>query len=340
MRHLGTDVTHVTRQGVTVSGRAVSTRSTRFAEEGDGYVGWALSEGQDFAECRPLLFTIAYEILGSAADAEDVVQDSYLRWHGVSREDVEHPRAYLVRTVTRQALNHLRTTRRRREDYVGPWLPEPVRTGPDVGEDAVLAESVSMAMLLVLETLSPDERAVFVLREVFGYSHREVADMVGKTEATARQIAHRAREHVRARRRRFHHDPRTAEEVVGRFLHAAGTGDVAALMSMMAPGVVHISDGGGRVSAARRPVRGREKVARFVAGVSRTSGPVTLLEFANYNALPAVQFRSGDRVDYVLLFEIADGLIHGMYAVRNPDKLSTAVVPRPLARRKDDPWRR
>ncbi|WP_438828373.1 RNA polymerase sigma-70 factor [Streptomyces hesseae] len=298
--------------------------------------GGALNEGRDFAECRPLLFTIAYEILGSAADAEDVVQDSYLRWHGVDQEHVEHPRAYLVRTVTRQALNHLRTARRRREDYVGPWLPEPVRTEPDVSEDAVLAESVSMAMLLVLETLSPDERAVFVLREVFGYSHREVADMVGKTEATARQIAHRAREHVRSRRKRFHHDARAAREVVGRFLSAAGTGDVAALMSLMAPGVVHVSDGGGRVSAARRPVMGREKVARFVAGVARTSAAGARAEFASCNALPALLLSLDDRLDHVLIFEIEDGLIHGMYAVRNPDKLGAAGVPRLLDRGRGD----
>ncbi len=304
-------------------------------QEGAEHAGWPLSEGQDFAECRPLLFTIAYEILGSAADAEDVVQDSYIRWHAVSRDHVEHPRAYLVRTVTRQALNHLRAARRRREDYVGPWLPEPVRTEPDVSEDAELAESVSMAMLLVLETLTPDERAVFVLREVFGYSHREVADLVGKSEATARQIAHRAREHVRARRRRFHHDPRTAEEIVGRFLRAANTGDVTALMSLMAPGVVHISDGGGRIAAAGHPVEGREHVARFVAGVARTTGLGARVEFASYNALPAVLLRSGDRLDSVLVFEIADALIQRMYAVRNPDKLGTVIVPRRLTRRRD-----
>jgi RNA polymerase sigma-70 factor (TIGR02957 family) len=298
-----------------------------------------LSGEQDFAECRSLLFTIAYEILGSAADAEDVVQDSYIRWHRASREHIEHPRAYLVRTVTRQALNHLRAARRRREEYVGPWLPEPIRTGPDVSEDAVLAESVSMAMLLVLETLSPDERAVFVLREVFGYSHHEVADVVGKTEATVRQIAHRAREHVRSRRRRFHHDPRTAQEIVGRFLHAANTGDVTALMGLLAPGVVHISDGGGRVTAARRPVRGREQVARFVAGVARTSAPGARFELASYNALPAVLCRSGDQLDYVLIFEIADTRIHGMYAVRNPDKLGAAVIARPLARRGNETWK-
>ncbi|MEV4440857.1 RNA polymerase sigma-70 factor [Streptomyces sp. NPDC049577] len=298
-----------------------------------------MNEGQVFAECRPLLFTIAYEILGSAADAEDVVQDSYLRWHAADREDIGHPRAYLVRTVTRQALNHLRTARRRREDYIGPWLPEPVRTAPDVSEDAVLAESVSMAMLLVLETLNPDERAVFVLREVFGYSHREVAGLVGKTETAARQIAHRAREHVRARRRRFEPDPRTAEEIVDRFLRAAGTGDVTALMNMMAPGVVHISDGGGRPATARRPVIGREHVARFVAGVARTSGlGAAGPEFATYNAMPALLFRAGDRPDHLVIFEIAGGLIHGMYAVRNPDKLGAAVDPRPLARR-DDPWK-
>ncbi|MCS0638783.1 RNA polymerase sigma-70 factor [Streptomyces sp. LP05-1] len=295
-----------------------------------------------FAECRPLLFTIAYEILGSAADAEDVVQDSYLRWHGVPGEAVGHPRAYLVRTVTRQALNQLRAARRRREEYVGPWLPEPVRTEPDVSEDLVLAESVSMAMLLVLETLSPDERAVFVLREVFAYSHREIAGLVGRPEPAVRQIAHRARERVRARRRRFEPDPGTAREVVGRFLRAAGTGDIAGLMSLLAPGVVHVSDGGGQVAAARRPVRGRERVARFIAGVARRNLPGTRSEFTTHNALPAVLTHRGDRLDHVLLFEIADGLIHGMYAVRNPHKLGTATVPRRLVRTRneaDETWK-
>ncbi|QGV82016.1 RNA polymerase sigma-70 factor [Streptomyces ficellus] len=296
-------------------------------------------DDEDFAGCRPLLFTIAYEILGSAADAEDVVQDSYLRWHAVRGKGIGHPRAYLVRTVTRQALNHLRAARRRREEYVGPWLPEPVRTAPDVSEDVVLAESVSMAMLLVLETLGPDERAVFVLREVFGYSHREVAGLVGRSEATVRQIAHRAREHVRARRKRFHHDPGTAREVVGRFLSAAGTGDVGTLMSLLAPGVVHVSDGGGLVSAARRPVAGRERVARFVAGVARRSAPGTRFDITSCNALPAVLFRVGDRIDQALVFEISGGLVHGMYAVGNPHKLGAAVTPRLLSRKGHETWK-
>ncbi|PWI45930.1 RNA polymerase sigma-70 factor [Streptomyces sp. ICBB 8177] len=288
--------------------------------------------GRDFAECRPLLFTIAYQILGSAVDAEDVVQDSYLRWHAVRREQVEHPRAYLVRTVTRQALNHLRAARRRREDYVGQWLPEPVRTAPDVGEDAELAESVSMAMLLVLETLGPDERVVFVMREVFGYPHAEVAEMVGKSQAAVRQIAHRARDHVQARRKRYSPDPATAREVVDRFLRAAGTGDVEGLMSLMAPDVVHISDGGGRAAAALHPVSGRQQVARFIAGIARTTNLGANAERTSCNAMPALLLRTPDTLDSVLVFEIDEGLIHGMYAVRNPEKLGGALVPRRLAR--------
>jgi len=283
-----------------------------------------------FDELRPLLFTVAYEILGSAADAEDVVQDSYLRWCEVDQHTVANPRAYLARIVTRQALNRLRTLSRRREDYVGTWLPEPVRTEPDASTDALLAESVSMAMLLVLETLKPAERAVFVLHEVFGYAHREIADLVGKSEPTVRQIAHRAREHVRARRRRFEPPSDTTAEVVIRFLRAASTGDVSTLLDLLAPDVVHVSDGGGKVRAARRPVVGADLVARFVTkAASRTVA--SRVEITTVNALPAVLCHAGEDLDYVLLFEIADGLVERLYAVRNPEKLRTATEVRALS---------
>ncbi|TCO60824.1 RNA polymerase sigma-70 factor [Actinocrispum wychmicini] len=288
-----------------------------------------------FVEYRPLLFTIAYEILGSAADAEDVLQDSYLRWRDVDHAEVANPRGYLVRTVTRQALNQLRTARRRREDYVGAWLPEPIRTQGDASEDAVLAESVSIAMLLVLETLSPHERAVFVLHEVFGYPYRDIADMVGKTDTTVRQIAHRAREHVQARRARFHPNTPTASDVVDRFLAAAQTGDVQGLMDMMAPDVVQIADGGGKVTAARRPIHGPAQVAQFVAAIARRDVPDPRIEIATYNALPALLFYAADDLDYVVIFEIADNLVRGLYAVRNPDKLRAATVVHRLTRGKD-----
>ncbi|MEV0767159.1 RNA polymerase sigma-70 factor [Nocardia salmonicida] len=288
-----------------------------------------MTELDTFTTFRPLLFTIAYEILGCAADAEDVLQDSYLRWREAT--EVTHPRAYLVQIVTRQAINHLRSVRRRREDYVGTWLPEPIRTTPDAGHDVLLAESVSMAMLLVLETLGPTERAVFVLSEVFGHSHREIADMIDKSDTAVRQIAHRARAHVAARRRRFRPDSDTSRAVIGRFLLAAHTGDVGALLAVLAPDVVEISDGGGRVSAARRPIIGAESVARFMIGLAQNSMAGATVEFGSFNAQPAVLVRStnGD-LDTVLVVEMVDDLIAGLYAVRNPDKLQAVDVIRSL----------
>ncbi|MGC4992599.1 RNA polymerase sigma-70 factor [Nocardia salmonicida] len=288
-----------------------------------------MTELDTFTTFRPLLFTIAYEILGCAADAEDVLQDSYLRWREAT--EVTHPRAYLVQIVTRQSINHLRSVRRRREDYVGTWLPEPIRTTPDAGHDVLLAESVSMAMLLVLETLGPTERAVFVLSEVFGHSHREIADMIDKSDTAVRQIAHRARAHVAARRRRFRPDSDTSRAVIGRFLLAAHTGDVGALLEVLAPDVVEISDGGGRVSAARRPIIGAESVARFMIGLAQNSMAGATVEFGSFNAQPAVLVRSTDGdLDTVLVVEMIDDLITGLYAVRNPDKLQTVDVIRSL----------
>ncbi|MGW1054300.1 RNA polymerase sigma-70 factor [Streptomyces sp. NPDC002521] len=289
-----------------------------------------------FTEHRPLLFTIAYEMLGSAADAEDVLQESYLRWREVDPATVGHTRAYLVRTVTRQALNHLRAAKSRREEYVGSWLPEPIRTAPEVGDDVVLAESVSMAMMLVLETLNPTERAVFVLHDVFGYTHGEIAAAIGKAEATVRQIAHRARGHVHARRRRFEPGSAATGEIVERFLRSAADGDVQALMDLLAPDVVVISDGGGKVSAARRPIVGRDDVARFVLGVYRTSATTARIEPARYNGMPAARFLTGGALDWLVAFEIRDGRITGLYGMRNPDKLDRADVVRPLDRGASD----
>ncbi|EPH44728.1 RNA polymerase sigma-70 factor [Streptomyces aurantiacus] len=293
-----------------------------------------------FTEHRPLLFTIAYEMLGSAADAEDVLQESYLRWSAVDPDTVEHPRAYLVRVVTRQALNHLRAVRARREEYVGTWLPEPIRTAPDAGEDVVLAESVSMAMMLVLETLNPSERAVFVLHDVFGYTHGEIADSIGKAEVTVRQIAHRARRHVQARRRRFEPASDAKQEVVQRFLRAAATGEVQGLMDLLAPDVVAISDGGGKVVAARKPVVGADDVARFVLGVLRTTSTTrTRVEPATYNGMPAARFLTDGALDWLVAFEIHDGSITGIYGVRNPDKLHRADAVRTLDRGEHQPWK-
>lgn len=289
------------------------------------------AHSERFTALRPLLFTIAYEILGSATDADDVLQDSWLRWAEVDLDTVRDTRSYLARIVTRQALNALRSSARRREEYVGPWLPEPVLVdGADV--DVVLAESVSMAMLVVLETLSPDERAVFVLREVFGFDHDEIAETVGRPVATVRQIAHRARAHVHAHRKRF--EPRESAQVTERFRAAAATGELTELMALLAPDVVWTADGGGKLGAARRPVVGAEKVLKLLATALRTGGTIPGLRFEPVvsNGAPAVAIRSDERLEAVLLFETAGGAITHIYAVRNPDKLLAFDDPRSVSR--------
>ena len=287
-----------------------------------------------FTLLRPLLFTIAYEILGSATEADDVLQDSYLRWADVDLAGVHDTKSYLARLVTRQALNALRADARRREDYVGPWLPEPLLLDEqDPSADVVLAESVSMAMLVLLETLSPDERAVFVLREVFGFDHGEIADAVGKPAATVRQIAHRAREHVRARRKRFDVvDPQRNAEITAQFLVTAASGDVEALMTMLAPDATWTADGGGVVSAARRPVVGADRVARAVAGLMRRGGAGMRVEMVTCNSAPAVLFYLGDKLEGVISVEIIDDKITNFYVMRNPEKLTTLAVAREISR--------
>lgn len=287
-----------------------------------------------FTVLRPLLFTIAYEILGSATEADDVLQDSYLRWATVDLDEVRDTKAYLAQLVTRQALNTLRSQARRREDYVGPWLPEPLLLDErDASEDVVLAESVSMAMLVVLETLTPDERAVFVLREVFGFSHDEIAAAVGKSAAAVRQIAHRARQHVHARRRRFEPtNPQQSEQITMEFLMAAATGDLDGLMGMLAPDVVFTSDSDGKASAARRPVLGPAKVARLIIGLFRQATPEYRIDVANYNGAPALVVYHGDVPESVMTIEVTDGTITNFYAMRNPEKLAAVTVRREISR--------
>lgn len=290
-----------------------------------------------FTLLRPLLFTIAYEILGSATESDDVLQDSYLRWAHVDLETVHDTRSYLAQLVTRQALNAVRTNARRREDYVGPWLPEPLLVDDgDAASDAVLAESVSMAMLVVLETLTPDERAVFVLREVFGFDHAEIAGAVGKSVGAVRQMAYRAREHVHARRKRSGPaDAADAAKVTEQFMTAASTGDVEGLLALLAPDAVWITDSGGRAKAIRRPVLGAKKVAALIAGFFRTAPkqvPDLRLETATYNKTPAVLVRSGDRVEGMILIDVVDGRIANFYAMANPDKLTGITVARTIRR--------
>jgi RNA polymerase sigma-70 factor, ECF subfamily len=287
-----------------------------------------------FTLLRPLLFTIAYEILGSATEADDVLQDSYLRWAEVDLATVRDTKSYLAQLVTRQALNALRADARRREEYVGPWLPEPLLTDDrDPSADVVLAESVSIAMLVLLETLSPDERAVFVLREVFGFDYGEIAAAVGKPAPTVRQVAHRAREHVRARRKRFDAvDSERNAELTAQFLATAASGDVEALMAMLAPDATWMADSGGKVSAARRPVVGAERVARAIAGLMRRAGATLHVQIVTCNSAPAVLLYLGEQLEGVITLEIADDKITNFYVMRNPDKLAALATARDISR--------
>jgi len=280
-----------------------------------------MPDAEVFAEHRPLLFTVAYEILGSAADAEDVVQETYLRWSGRPTGQVDNPRAYLVRIATRQALNRTRTLARLREDYVGPWLPEPVLTAPDLVEQVLLAESVSMAMLVVLESLSPPERAVFVLREVFGFDYDEIAAAVDRSSAAVRQIAHRAREHVRARRPRFEPDRETVDAVRHKFIESMFSGDVQGLMDVLAPEVVLLSDGGGKRSAARRPVNGANDVARFLVGLVRKADPNAEFTDIQVNGAPAWALIENGVPTSIAQLLIENGRVAQLFIVVNPDKL-------------------
>ncbi|EHI14426.1 RNA polymerase sigma-70 factor [Mycolicibacterium thermoresistibile] len=289
-----------------------------------------------FTHLRPLLFTIAYEILGSATEADDVLQESYLRWAEVDLAAVRDTKSYLAKLVSRQALNALRAGARRREDYVGPWLPEPLLLEErDASADVVLAESVSMAMMVVLESLTPDERAVFVLREVFGFEYGEIATTVGKSVTAVRQIAHRARSHVHARRKRFEPvDPEVSMEITERFLTAASTGDMDGLLAMLAPDATWTADGGGKATAARRPIVGAEKVAAVILGIFRAGQrlPDVRIETAIYNCAPAVVVYSRDNLEGVFTVEVVDGRITHFYAVRNPEKLAAVDTPRQISR--------
>jgi RNA polymerase sigma-70 factor (ECF subfamily) len=282
---------------------------------------------QTFAEYRGLVFSVAYRILGSATDAEDVVQEAWLRWSAEDRAEVTEPRAYLARIAANLAVDRLRAERARRETYYGPWLPEPILTEHDPANAAAAAESVSLAMMVVLETLSPLERAVFVLNEVFAFSHAEIAVALDRSEAAVRQAAHRAREHVQARRPRFPPDPVSTQRAVERFFAAAAGGDINALMELLAPDVTVWSDGGGKVRAARVPVTGARKVAAWLAtwstrpyeGVSFEEMSIRITEI---NGMPGVLALAPDRVLGVLTVELDEtGRIAAIHAVGNPDKL-------------------
>ncbi|WP_433170592.1 RNA polymerase sigma-70 factor [Actinoallomurus sp. CA-150999] len=275
-----------------------------------------------FVAHRSLLFTVAYEMLGSAADAEDVLQETWLRWVDVDLAVVREERAYLVRVVTRQALDRLRALGRRKEFYVGPWLPEPLLTAPDVAEDVELAESVSMAMLLVLETLAPAERAVFVLREVFGLDYDEIAEAVGKSPAAVRQLAYRARARVAARRPRVTASPVETRAALGAFQRAVETGDLQGLLDILAPDVVALSDGGGIKHALLRPIVGVGQVARLLAVGWWKRDAERSVEPVQINGGPGLLVRVNGEIDGVVAVRVENGCITGLYHVRNPEKLS------------------
>jgi RNA polymerase sigma-70 factor, ECF subfamily len=281
-----------------------------------------VTETSVFSEHRELLLGVAYRILGRVTDAEDVVQDAWLRWERADRDGVANPRAYLVRVTTRLAIDRLRSIKARHESYVGPWLPEPLLTSPDAAEPVERAESVSMAMLIVLETLSPLERAVFVLREAFGYPYSEIAEILGRGEPAVRQLASRARDHVQQQRPRYDTDRATRREVVERFLAAAVGGDLQTLMGVLAPGVTLVADGGGKAKAPRRPIHGADKVARFLVATATQPVPEQRVDVVEVNGAPSVVVSSAGVPVAVFIIETDAGAVSMIRAVANPDKLA------------------
>ncbi len=280
-----------------------------------------------FEEHRPVLTGVAYRMLGRVADAEDVVQDAWLRWSAGDRADVAEPRAFLVRITTRLAIDRLRQIRSRHETYVGPWLPEPIATDyagtvPDTAEQAVLAESVSLALLVVLESLSPLERAVFVLREAFGFPYGHIAATLERSEAAVRQLAGRARRHVEERRPRYDVDPDERRDLTERFLVAASGGDLNALLTLLAPDVRMVGDAGGKAKAPLRVIESADKVGRFLFAVAKGAVADLEVRLTEINGAPAVLVLSAGKPDTVFQLELRDGRIQCIYILRNPDKLS------------------
>ncbi|HET6986768.1 MAG TPA: RNA polymerase sigma factor SigJ [Kribbella sp.] len=282
-----------------------------------------MSSTEEFVAHRELLFSIVYNVLGSVADTEDVLQETWLAWS--SRSGVDNPRAYLVRIAVNAALARRTTINRRKEEYVGPWLPEPMVTPIDPVERT---EAVSLAMLVVLETLTPLERAVFVLHEVFGYTQVEIAEIVDRTPVAVRQLAHRARAHVQARRPRYTADPHVRLEVTQRFIDAVVGGDLNALMEVLAPDVTLWADGGGKARAAGlRPMLGRDKIAPLIIGDGqRRPVPSLGIRYRAVNGDPSALLLSGDTPFAVIVLDVEDGQVTGIYAITNPDKLAHVAV--------------
>ncbi len=281
-----------------------------------------------FAEHQPMIFGLAYRMLGSVADAEDIVQETFLRWQGTDRDRVESPKSFLATVATRLSVDQLRRRQRDRETYVGPWLPEPLVTGDsDQASQAELADSLSLAFLTLLERLQPVERAVFLLHDVFQYSHDEIAGIVEKSPENCRQILSRSKQHLTAGRPRFRAEPARQQALLEQFLQTCRSGNVAALVALLTEDVVMLSDGGGKVQAARKPIRGAISVARALAGLTRKTAGLFTRRFVTLNGVPSVLLYLGDRVDTALNLEFtADGRISSVHLVRNPEKLARLPV--------------
>jgi RNA polymerase sigma-70 factor (ECF subfamily) len=273
-----------------------------------------------FDDERSYLFAIAYRMLGSAVDADDMVQEAWLRWERADRDQVDNPKAYLARTVTRLCLDKLRELKRRREEYVGPWLPEPLMESapPDGGE---LAESLNLAFLTLLERLTPVERAVFLLRQVFAYDYAEIAEIVGKSEANCRQQFSRAQKHIAGDRPRYETSPEAQQRMIESFMQAANSGDVKQLESVLREDVEFWSDGGGKAIAAYNVLRGREIVTKFILGIASNKPDDLEVEFAPVNGQVGLLLKEGGRLTTVFVFQILNGQAHRIHAIRNPDKL-------------------
>jgi RNA polymerase sigma-70 factor (ECF subfamily) len=289
-----------------------------------------------FAEQRPKLFGVAYRMLGSVADAEDVIQETYLRWQEVANADdeIQSPSAYLTTMVSRRCLDELRSARRRREEYVGEWLPEPLLEDDHLDPAATteLADSLSTAFLVVLEALSPGERAAFLLHDVFGYEYPELARILGRAEPACRQLVTRARKRVAERRPRFDVVPEEHERLLNEFLHATQAGDLNGLVSLLADDAVLRADGGGLVTAARNPVHGPERIARWSIGVVEKAQWDISYEVATVNGLPGLIMRSGSVLYGVISLDVRDGRIQNIYIQVNPTKL-----PQRTAQQEDQP---
>lgn len=289
-----------------------------------------MDAAQVFDEHRPLLFGIAYRMLGSVMDAEDVVQDAFLRWQATDVSTVESPRAFLCTIVTRLSIDRLRSAQKRREVYVGEWLPEPIMTENDPRVAADVADSLSTAFLILLESLSPPERAAFLLREVFGYEYPAIAEVIGKSEDNCRQIVKRARDRLADRRPRFETSPDIQSRLVMQFIEATETGDLDRLVATLADDAALYTDHGGKVVAARRPLHGADKIARFAIGLNQRFRPENFeMRVVSLNGRPGLVTYANGVPDSAVTIHCEGDRIVRLYAIRNPDKLAHLVPPKP-----------